>query len=151
MTKLFSVWLFLAVTLAAEPKVVFALSTGKIAVLEKRLIAQVPLLAEHYAERGGKLKVAVVIYGDAYRFFVRDPRRSSYAHDRALLMARPRLGHALKKLHERYGVRYDICGMGMKKRRITPGMLYSFVRPVFNKNAALIDWQNRGYAYVEIR
>ncbi|WP_373070347.1 DsrE family protein [Sulfurimonas sp.] len=129
--------LFLAVSaMGAEHKVVFSLTTSKENVLQEQLIKQVALLNKHYLEQGDSLKVAVVIYGGAYNFFLKS--------------SNPTLKNQLQNLHEKYNVAFDMCGMGMKKRGITNSMIYNFVNPAFNKNVALIKWQNKGYAYIEI-
>lgn len=48
------------------------------------------------------------------------------------------------------GVKFEVCSMGMKKRGITKEQLYPFAKPVFNRTASLIEWQNRGYSLIDI-
>jgi intracellular sulfur oxidation DsrE/DsrF family protein len=137
MKKIILTLIFLTVSvIAAEHKVVFSLTTSKEDVLEEQLIKQIALLNKHYSKQGDSLKVAVVIYGGAYNFFLKSADKS--------------LKSKLKNLYEKYNVSFDMCGMGMKKRGITNSMIYNFVNPEFNKNVALIKWQNKGYAYIEI-
>lgn len=152
MKKIIAILVFLAAALMAEEhKVVFSLTTDHTSVLKKRLIHQVELLDAYYAKKHDHLKIAVVIYGEAYRFFLKHPEHSLYANDAGLIAERSRLEKELQNLHERYDVVFDMCGMGMKKRNIDRQMIYPFAHPVYNKNVALIDWQNKGYAYIEVR
>jgi hypothetical protein len=151
MKKVVMMLLFLFVSLVAqEQKVVFALTTGKVDNVKKRLISQVILLDTYYKKHGDTLRVAVVIYGNGYKFFLKNPEKTIYAKDKALLKEHKTLQKDLKNLHDNYNVAFDICNMGMKKRNITKEMLYPFVHPAYNKNIALIKWQNKGYAYIEI-
>jgi intracellular sulfur oxidation DsrE/DsrF family protein len=122
--------------MAAEHKVVFSLTTPDVDLLESKLINQVKLLNKHYKKNKDTFKVAVVIYGDSYNFFLKKSQH--------------KLRDKLKNLHENYNVSFDMCGMGMKKRGIKTDMIYEFVNPAFNKNTALIKWQNKGYAHIKV-
>ena len=138
MKKLILTLLFLATSVfAAEHKVVFSLTTSKTDVLHKRLVNQVELLKKHYHDHGDTLRVAVVIYGGAYGFFLKNQKDLN-------------LKNKLKNLNSKHNVIFEMCGMGMKKREITNSMIYEFVDVAFNKNAALIKWQNKGYAHIKI-
>jgi intracellular sulfur oxidation DsrE/DsrF family protein len=137
MKKVVLTLLFLVISVfSAEHKVVFSLTTSKENVLQKRLLDQIQLLENYYKKHGDTFKVAVVIYGGAYDFFLKS--------------AHPTLKNKLKSLHQKHNISFDMCGMGMKKRGIENSMIYKFVNPAFNKNVALIKWQNKGYAYIEV-
>ena len=140
MKKIIVILLMLSISaMADEHKVVFSLTTSKINVLQKRLINQIELLSDYYAKKGEGLKVSVVIYGGSYKFFLKKSQKEY-----------PKLKERLQNLHKKYNVAFDICSMGMKKRDIDNSMIYKFVNPEFNKNVALIKWQNKGYAYIEV-
>lgn len=144
MKKIFFLLLALSQLLWAE-KVLYALTSGDYDTVQRRLVDNVEKLEAYYKRQGKSLEVAVVIYGNAYGLVKKQqPASDAAAGKHAQLRA------GLERLHARYGVQFDICSAGMKKRKIAPGDIYSFVHPVFNKDAGLIKWQNRGYAYIEI-
>jgi len=144
------VLLLLSVTLmfAQEHKVVFDLSTSSQTVLKKSLIKNVEKLREYYSAKGDTLKVAVVISGGAYKFFVEDIFHSPYYTDVELYESFARRTQMLEKFSQNADI--EVCSIGMKKRGIDESTLYPFVIPAFNKTEALIRYQNAGYAYIPI-
>ena len=133
---------------AQEYKVVFDLTTGSESVLKKSLIDNVKNLRKYYNDKGDTLKVAVVISGNSYKFFIKDLENSPYSKESAL---RDTFEQRSKMLnHFSKTAKFEICSAGMKKREIKKEMLYPFVHPAFNKSEALIRYQNDGYAYLLI-
>ena len=131
-------FLLLTITLAfsTEYKVVFNLTSGNESQVSKSLLGNINLLEKHYKSQGDTLKSAVVISGSAYMFF----RNDVYTQ----------LDSALEQLSEN-GVEFKVCSIGMKKHNIKKSSLESYVIPAFNRTAALIEYQNAGYAYIEIQ
>jgi len=72
--KTILVGLLLSMTslIAAEQKVVFDLTTGDEAKIAKHLVRTVEGLAAYYKANDIDYKVAVVISGKAYKYFVED-------------------------------------------------------------------------------
>jgi len=134
---------------SAEHKVVFDLTSSDFTKIEKSLIGNINLLNTHYSQNGDTFKVAVVISGGAYRYFIDNVDASVYKNDTQLKNIQIALKEKLASLASQ-GVRFDVCSVGMKKRNIKQENMYTFVKPAFNKIEALISWQNRGYAYVPI-
>ena len=130
-------------------KVVVELTSGDINDV-KGMISGLSQASEHYTSRLEELEAAVVVHGDAYKFFLKDPAHSPYADDKELLAQREELALRLKTLVETYHVQFDMCSIGMKKRGITKEMLYPFVTPVFSTLTGLIDRQSDGYAYFRV-
>ncbi len=150
MLRIFFVTLLLGGTLFAKTyKVVYDLTTGSEAVLAKKLVANTQKLKAYYETKGDQLKVAVVVSGKAYRFFIQNLAHSPYANESALLKSQP----ARTKMLEAFSkiATIEMCGMGMKHRNISPETLYPFVKPAFNKTDALVRYQNAGYAYIPLR
>jgi len=149
MKKVILLLLFCATLISAkEYKVVFDLSTGSQAVLKKSLITNVKYLRNYHKERGDTLKVAVVISGKSYKFFIQDLLHSPYASNTQLkesFSQRSKMLEVFSKTAD-----FEICSMGMKKRDIKKSTLFPFVVPAFNKSEALIRYQNEGYAYILI-
>ncbi|MBE0499547.1 MAG: DsrE family protein [Campylobacterales bacterium] len=152
MIKIFTIAAMLSSTLlfAAEQKVVFDLTSGDEAKIRKHLISNIEGLAEYYEANDVEFKVAVVISGNAYKYFVQDIAASPYREETALIAAQKRLEPLFEKLHAELGVEFDMCKAGMKARKIEKKVLYPYVKNEMNKSAYLIKWQNRGYAYLPV-
>lgn len=152
MIKIVTIVALLSSTLlfAAEQKVVFDLTSGDEAKIRKHLISNIEGLAEYYEANDVEFKVAVVISGNAYKYFVQDIAASPYREETALIAAQKRLAPLFEKLHAELGVEFDMCKAGMKARKIEKKVLYPYVKNEMNKSAYLIKWQNRGYAYLPI-
>ena len=133
---------------AQTHKVIFDLQTGDEATLRSKLINNVELLQSYYAKRGDTLEVAVVVSGDAYRFFIRDLDNSPYKDDQALRRTQTKRTELLTRFAKHAVIK--MCGKGMQKRRIKPKTLYPFVTPIFNRAQGLINYQNDGYAYIPV-
>lgn len=133
---------------AAEKKVVINLTSGDTHVISSGLIESLQAMSEYYHKQGDTLLAVVVISGDAYGYFVEDIEHSPYKdkmkHDK-------KIASGLETLHERDKVVLKMCQAGMKKRNIDPKTLYKYVEHDRNKSIYLIDYQNDGYAYLEVR
>jgi len=136
--------------LAEERKAVFDLTSGDPERIEGRIIETIKGLHEHYASIGIEFKPVVVISGNAYKYFIRDLDNSPFKEDGALAALQPQFETAFTELHTQYNVRFDMCGTGMKARKIDASTLYPFVNTDKSKYVYLIDWQNAGYAYIPI-
>ena len=121
--------------MASEYKVVFNLTTGDETKVAKNLIKNIEILKEHYKTQGGTLQVAVVISGGSYKYFRNDKKTS--------------LDTKLQNLANQ-GVVFQACSVGLKKHSIKISSLDEYVKPAFNRTAALIEYQNAGYAYIAI-
>ena len=147
---------FLLVALSAmafaadERKAVFDLTTGDAKRIETHVIGAIKDLSDYYAKEGSDFKAVVVISGDAYKFFIDDLERSPYKDDTDLKAVRAKLKPMLEELHVKYGVRFDLCGQGMKMRNIHPDTVFPFVNTDKSKYVYLINWQNAGYAYIPV-
>ncbi len=149
--SLFLGLLFATGLLHAEvQKVVYDVSTGDAAVLEKRLIGSVESLMADAQERKTEYKIAVVISGKSYKYFVKDLKNSPYSGKLKVARAQKRLEPLLEKLHKKYGVVFTMCSVGMKAHKIKEETLYGFVEAKRSKSVYLVQWQNRGYAYMPV-
>ncbi len=136
--------------MAAEQKVVFDLTSGDVAKIEKHLIKNIEGLATYYKANDIDYKVAVVISGKAYKYFVDDLKNSPFKGKLKVAKAQKNLSPLLAKLHSEYGVEFDMCKAGMNARKIDKKVLYNYVKTDLNKSVYLIKWQNEGYAYLPI-
>ena len=130
-------------------KVVIDLKTGDMKAFEG-MINGLAKTYDYYQGRLEEFQAAVVIHGEAYRFFLKDPAHSVYKEDKALIQNREALHSRLKNLVEFYGVTFEMCSAGMKSRGIEKEAIYPFVTPIFTALTGLVEWQNRGFAYFPV-
>ncbi|MDD2790116.1 MAG: DsrE family protein [Sulfurimonas sp.] len=119
---------------AKEYRVLYNLTTDKEKNFEAAILQGIPNLKKYYASQGDTLVVAVVISGGSYGFFKKENTK-----DR----------EALESL-EKSGAKFEVCSVGMAKRKIPADAMFPFVKLAFNKTAALIEWQSRGYALIDV-
>ena len=122
--------------MAAQYKVVFNLTSGNETTIAKSLIQNIELLQAHYKKQGDALEVAVVISGGAYKYFRNDKVTSIDAKLQSLAS---------------HGTAFQVCRMGLKKRAIKVSSLDAYLKPAFNRTAALIEYQNRGFAIIDVK
>ena len=135
---------------AGEKKAMFDLTSGDAERIEQRIVGAIKFLSNYYKKQGDEFKAVVVISGKSYKYFIKDLDNSPYKGDKELAIAQKKLEPMLLELHEKYGVRFDMCGGGMKARDIKAESLYSYVHTDKMKYVYLINWQNEGYAYLPI-
>jgi uncharacterized protein len=131
-------------------KVVFNLTTGDMKVFETKILSGIANFKAHYQTTLEDLDVAVVIHGEAYKFFIENLSSSPYKDNIELKKNHDALSKRLLSMSELYNVEFLICQRGMKKLKIKDETLYSFVKIVPNSTIGLIDKQNDGYAYIPV-
>jgi len=131
-------------------QVVFDLKTGDIASFEKKVLQGIAYHKSHYEGKLEKLDVAVVIHGDAYKFFVKDLKNSPYKNDKKLSLAQEQLGKRLATMASTYEVEFLMCEATMKTLKINQSNVYDFVKLTPNSTIGLIDKQNEHFAYIPI-
>ena len=134
--------------LAEERKAVFELTSGDAERIESRLLNGIKFLDAYYKEQGDEFKAVVVISGKSYKYFIEDLKHSPYKDDMDLIEIQKRFRPLIRELNDDYGVRFDMCGVGMKQRGIKAETLYPFVHSNKAQPIYMIDWQNQGYAYM---
>ena len=150
MRILFTMFLLAAVLFAGEAKkVVFDFKSGDIKTFERVVFKSVEALTTHYAGQLEEFKAVFIIHGDAYKFFLRDLSGTPYAAD-AVVARRAEFAKRLKDLVENYDVTFEVCSFGMKSRKLPFEQLYPFVMPIFSATSGLIEWQEKGYAYIMV-
>jgi len=151
MKKLFLL-LLVALALHAEQtmKVVIDLTTGDLHTFESKILKGIVAHKTYYEGKLQELDVAVVIHGNAYKFFVKDPAHSPFKEDKALLSASKDLSKRIAVLADTYDVTFLMCKSGMDKKKLTSKDVYDFVSTVPNAGIGLIDKQNDGYAYLPV-
>ena len=147
---LFTLFILQTALLATEQKAVYDLTTGEPQKLEKFLLKGLKVLAEYYKKEKIDYQMAVVISGNAYQFFVEDLKASPYADDNALKKLQPSIAPRLRELAEVYDINFTMCKRGMEAREIPVKSLYDYVEAKKMKNVYLIEFQNKGYAYMPI-
>ncbi|MDP3301330.1 MAG: DsrE family protein [Sulfuricurvum sp.] len=146
--------LILAVSLHAEEivhKVVFDLTTGDSKTFEKIILSGIPVQKTHFENKMEELEVAVVIHGEAYRFFVKNLTNTPYKKDTTLSKLQETFLKRLTGSVNTYKVSYFMCESGMKRNKIVKENVYDFVTLVPTSTIGLIEKQNEGYAYIPAR
>ncbi len=129
-------------------KAVFDLRSGDAEKIESRLLNGIKFITAYYKKENTEFKAVVVISGKAYKYFVEDLQNSPYKDDKELVEIQKKLRPLIKELNDDYGVRFDMCGAGMKSRDISAESLYPFIHSDKAQPIYLINWQNEGYAYM---
>ena len=150
--KKIALLLLLALALHAEQtmKVVIDLTTGDLHTFESKILKGIVAHKTYYEGKLKTLDVAVVIHGNAYKFFVKDPAHSPFKADAALLKASGELAKRIAVLADTYDVAFLMCQSGMEAKKLETKDIYDFVKTVPNAGIGLIDKQNEGYAYLPV-
>lgn len=131
-------------------KVVFDLTTGDPKVFEKKILSGIANQKIYYEGKLQELDVAIVIHGNAYKFFVKNLQNTEYKSDKILLQKHNEYTTRLTSLVDTYDVSVYMCDVGRRKHQLDTKDLYDFVEIVPNSTIGLIEKQNEGYAYVPI-
>ncbi|WP_415395945.1 DsrE family protein [Sulfurimonas sp. CS5] len=131
-------------------KVVIDLTTSSVENFQKKILKGIVAHKNYYEGKLKELEVAVVIHGGAYRFFVKDPKKTIYKDDKELLKAYAELKTRIESLSDTYAVEFLMCEVGMKKNKLKEKNIVSFVELIPNSTIGLIDKQNEGYAYIPV-
>lgn len=132
-------------------KVVFDLTTGDSKTFEKIILSGIPVQKTHFENKMEELEVAVVIHGEAYRFFVKNLINTPYKKDTNLAKLQETFSKRLAGSVNTYKVSYFMCESGMKRNKIVKENVYDFVTLVPTSTIGLIEKQNEGYAYIPAR
>jgi len=131
-------------------KVVINLTTSDVNKFERSILQGIATNKAHYESTFKELDVIAVIHGGAYKFFIKDLSSSEYKYDQALLEVQENFKKRLKSINDTYGVKFLMCGAGMRKHKIKEEDVYDYVKIIPNAMIGLIDAQNNGYAYVPV-
>ncbi|DAB39320.1 MAG TPA: DsrE family protein [Sulfuricurvum sp.] len=131
-------------------QVVFDLKTGQLESFEKKVLQGIAYHKAHYEGKLEKLDVAVVIHGDAYKFFIKDLKNSPYKNDASLAKAHEDLSKRIATMANTYEVEFLMCEATMRTLKIDQSNVYDFVKMTPNSTIGLIDKQNEHFAYIPI-
>lgn len=131
-------------------KAVFDLTTSDLTTFESRVIKGVAFNKAHYESKFQELDIIVVIHGGAYKFFVKDLTKTKYKNDKKIFSASKEIEQRLTSLIKTYNVKFQVCGVGLKKNEIDEENIYNFVEVIPSAMVGLIDAQSSGYAYIPV-
>jgi len=132
-------------------KIVYDLTTKDLANFELRILKAIVANKAYYESSLRELDVAVVIHGGAYKFFIKEPGRSKFKDDKALLSSHKALAKRIESMAKMYDVQFFMCGAGIRKHGLKEEDIYDFVKIIPNSTIGLTDKQNEGYAYIPVR
>ena len=155
MRKLIGLLFLIVTVLGAEDKevvkkVVYDLTTGDIATFERKVLSGIVAHHDFYQSKLEELKVRVMVHGDAYKFFIKDLHDTPYAKEHALVAKQAEFKKRLKTLAMQYDVKFEVCDVGVRMRKLNKKAFYPFVSFVHSAPVGLIDAQNDGYAYLPL-
>ncbi|MBA1438633.1 MAG: DsrE family protein [Epsilonproteobacteria bacterium] len=104
----------------------------------------------YYESKFQEFEVAVVIHGNAYDFFVKNPTTKQLQHLHLTAKKHLEMLKRIKSMSEIYDVSFMICNIGMKRLKIDQKKLIATIKVLPNAAIGLIDKQNEGYAYLLI-
>lgn len=150
--RLALILLLLAATFAFADtkKFVIDLKTGDMESFNNQLLVGVPGTIDYLTAQGDKVEVAVVIHGEAYKFFVENLDNTQYGMDKMLVERQDTIRKRLVEIEKKYHIRMEICMNGMHRKGILSEDLYPFVTPIKSAMVGLVKWQNVGYAYIPV-
>jgi uncharacterized protein len=131
-------------------QVVFDLKTGDVVTFEKKVLKGIAFEKSYYEGKLEKLDVAVVIHGDAYKFFVKDLKNSPYKNDVNLAKIHDEFSKRIAAMADTYEVEFLMCEATMRALKIDKSNVYDYVKLTPNSTIGLIDKQNEHYAYIPI-
>jgi len=147
---LFILLFVVTIAFADTKKFVIDLKTGDREAFSNQLLVGVPGTIDYFRAQGDTVEVAVVIHGEAYKFFVDNLDNTQYGLDKSLVEHQEVIHKRLDEIEKKYNIHFDICMSGMHKKGILTEDLYSFVTPIKSAMVGLVKWQNGGFAYIPI-
>jgi len=135
---------------ADTKKFMIDLKTGDMESFNNQLLVGVPGTIDYFSAQGDKVEVAVVVHGEAYKFFVENLDNTQYGMDKVLVEHQEAIRKRLVEIEKKYHIRMEICMNGMHRKGILSEDLYPFVTPIKSAMVGLVKWQNAGYAYVPV-
>lgn len=135
---------------AETRKIVVDLTTGNMENFMVRFLGGVPGTAENFIAQGDSVEVAVVIHGEAYKFFVENLENTQYGVEKQLVANQEAIQKRLEEIRKEYSIRFEICRSGMHRKGILTEDIYPFVTPIKSAMIGLVGWQNSGFAYIPI-
>jgi len=141
-----------AVSLAygGTKKFVVDLTTGETSTLMTRFFGGVPSTADYFAARGERVEIAVIIHGEAYKYFVKNLENTQYGVDEKLAADQETILAKLEAMRKKYAITLEVCQSGMHRKGILTQDLYPFVTPIPSAMIGLVKWQNEGYSYIPV-
>lgn len=146
------IWMMLSSLYGAEgaKKVVYDVTTGSFEKFTQVIASGIVFQKNHYESKMEDLQAIVVIHGEAYRYFLKSLNNTPYTNDKVLDKNHSELIKRLESLSKYYGVKFEICGIGIRKRQIKEDQVLPFVEIIPSSTTGLIDAQDAGYAYVPV-
>lgn len=129
-------------------KVVYDLTTKDVAKFEKTILKGITAHKAYFESNLQELEVTIVIHGDAYKFFVKDPKTTIYKDDTKLLANYSELKKRIHSLMDTYEVEFLMCGAAMPRKELQKNQIVEYVKIIPNSTIGLITKQNEGYAYI---
>jgi len=150
MGKIFLFLSLLMTLYGSDIKAVYDVTTGDIATFERKVLQSTATHAAYYEGELKEYEAVFVIHGDAYAFMVDDLSKTPWKGAWSI-QKHQELRSRILNLMENYEVRFEVCGIGLRKHQIESQQLMKGVKTIFSSTTGLIRWQDEGFAYIPIR
>ncbi|MDF1883368.1 DsrE family protein [Sulfurimonas sp. SAG-AH-194-C21] len=132
-------------------RVVYDLTTENVAKFEKNILKGIAISKAHFEGNLQEFESAVIIHGEAFRFFLKDVENSSFNSNTELLEAYPELSKRVAGMADTYEVEFLMCEASMPKYGLKKEDIVDFVKFVPTSTIGIIQKQNEGYAYFPVK
>lgn len=132
-------------------KVVYDLTTDNVAKFEKNILKGIAVSKAYFEGNLQEFESAVVIHGEAFRFFLKDVKHSAFNSNMELVEAYPELSKRVAGMSENYDVKFLMCEASMPKYGLTKDDIVDFVKFVPTSTIGIIKKQNEGFAYFPVK
>lgn len=133
-----------------EPKMLIDLTTTSVVKFQKGILKGIEVHKTHYSNNLQELEVAVVIHGNAYKFFVKDINNPILKDEKELVKVFADFKKRIATMSNTYDVEFLMCRAGMKRNGLQDKDIVEFVKIIPTSTIGLIDKQNAGFAYIPI-
>ena len=129
-------------------RVVYDLTTNDIGKFEKNILKGIAVSKAYFEGNLQEFESAVVIHGEAFRFFLKDVEHSSFNSNTQLLEVYPELSKRVAGMADTYEVEFLMCEASMSKYGLTKDDIVDYVKFVPTSTIGIIKKQNEGFACI---
>lgn len=147
--------------LQESARIVVALTAGSAKVLKNRIVEAIPKMP---AQLGRPVEIVLVIHGDAYPYVVSDAAQERVSQTQTSQAPQaPQVPQTVPTSAEittirsalaalaAQGVRIEVCSVGLERKGYTVADVEPFAIPVSSAISSLVNWQQRGFAYLSVQ
>ncbi|SFV63220.1 hypothetical protein MNB_SM-4-87 [hydrothermal vent metagenome] len=132
-------------------RVVYDLTTEDVNKFEKNILKGIAVSKAYFEGNLQEFESAVIIHGEAFRFFLKDVEHSSFNSNSQLLEAYPELSKRVASMADTYEVEFLMCEASMSKYGLTKEDIVDYVQFIPTSTIGVIKKENEGFAYFPVK